>query len=783
MKKTVSVPALGPPHPEATLARSASVPATAAAGPPPSEGATEATLASFKRAGSLLFNEVLRGNKYSVPSLAEQNNNIISQLPAPKTSTNTARAAQSAKLKTFLQRLPVVRFVPKKSSVRAITNLRTRRPAGQGQGTYGSSNNAFTSSTGQTFGEVLTNSALYNCLHVLKSVYSADPALAGFGAFGLDDIYLKLLKYKQQLVASRPNLFAGPECATSVVQPQNEDDQSSRKDGSPTSAPEPTSDGLPPPPPSPPSPPPKFFVAVLDLEKCYDNVNPQKLYDLLRQILARNPGGSVGDGEPITRPSTSSRAATVDAARQATEKRLAAENVIHKYSVTHPIKSMDRNISKNVRCVTAAGEIVSFQEAAAEIAHYYPYSIITDNVVYPKVSNQEVLRLLRVHLFQHAVKIPATPSATATSGTSSDGAARAAESHFEYFTQVKGIPQGSVLSPLLCTFYYGDAERNIFSRCEVIEQIGLVDRTVVIRLMDDYIVISVDQSCVECFLQLAHQSLKQYGAGVNPLKTKVNFQTSVVVDGERIALQKLEGDEMPWCGLIVNAQTLEVTCHFARLLDRPLVHSVMVECSQTGAALRRAIKTFMRMKCHAIVLDAALNGKRTVVQTLYTMYLIVALRTEAYLDQLRTTLPPIRNHRHLLRCIIEGVTFGTRLIRTRTVKKVVRRLEISSGAGNYEDQWAQQEATSNQTSQPSPDEPDLPLFTDCVAAADPDRFGSCEVSFAEVSACLHRQVWGLTDVSAYLHRVVLCRRSGWVCAHSCMFCAGRRLGIGRSSAL
>lgn len=30
----------------------------------------------------------------------------------------------------------------------------------------------------------------------------------------------------------------------------------------------------------------------------------------------------------------------------------------------------------------------------------------------------------------------------------------------EYYRQVIGIPQGSILSSLLCSFFYGDLERN-----------------------------------------------------------------------------------------------------------------------------------------------------------------------------------------------------------------------------------------------------------------------------------------------------------------------------------
>ena len=45
----------------------------------------------------------------------------------------------------------------------------------------------------------MTNGALYNCLHVLKHKYSMNPSLAGFGSFGLDELYLKFRRYRRRV--------------------------------------------------------------------------------------------------------------------------------------------------------------------------------------------------------------------------------------------------------------------------------------------------------------------------------------------------------------------------------------------------------------------------------------------------------------------------------------------------------------------------------------------------------------------------------------------------------
>ena len=87
---------------------------------------------------------------------------------------------------------------------------------------------------------------------------------------------------------------------------------------------------------------------------------------------------------------------------------------------------------------------MTFKEGSERIAQEYKKSIITDSVLYAQTTPTEILKLLKAHLFSHVVNV-------------SFGGSRRS-----LYTQVKGIPQGSILSPLLCTMYYGHVERLVF---------------------------------------------------------------------------------------------------------------------------------------------------------------------------------------------------------------------------------------------------------------------------------------------------------------------------------
>lgn len=56
----------------------------------------------------------------------------------------------------------------------------------------------------------------------------------------------------------------------------------------------------------------------------------------------------------------------------------------------------------------------------AEIASKYRNSLIADGVVYSTLSNREMLRLIKVHLFSHIVRIPSSERSSASSSSCYD---------------------------------------------------------------------------------------------------------------------------------------------------------------------------------------------------------------------------------------------------------------------------------------------------------------------------------------------------------------------------
>lgn len=118
----------------------------------------------------------------------------------------------------------------------------------------------------------------------------------------------------------------------------------------------------------------------------------------------------------------------------------------------------------------------------------------------------------------------------------------------KYFRQKRGIPQGSLISPLLCSLHYGDLEHELLPFAD--DEDG-----VMARMADDFIFITLNRRNAQDFLEIMYHGVPDYGAFVSPDKCLVNFDAEV--DG--VQINKLEGTpEFPYCGLTINTKSLEI---------------------------------------------------------------------------------------------------------------------------------------------------------------------------------------------------------------------------------
>jgi telomerase reverse transcriptase len=153
----------------------------------------------------------------------------------------------------------------------------------------------------------------------------------------------------------------------------------------------------------------------------------------------------------------------------------------------------------------------------------------------------------------------------------------------DYYQQVIGIPQGSVMSSLLCSFFYGDLERTHFA--PLLADPG----TLLVRLIDDYMLVSTDVAAARGFLDAMARGHPEYGCFIAREKTVANFDhqsEAISVVAQRgtgqtlfVPLRHLLIGEtaFPWCGYLINTKDLSVSVDYSRFRPNRMARC----CSET----------------------------------------------------------------------------------------------------------------------------------------------------------------------------------------------------------
>ncbi|OQE32998.1 hypothetical protein PENFLA_c001G08043 [Penicillium flavigenum] len=206
----------------------------------------------------------------------------------------------------------------------------------------------------------------------------------------------------------------------------------------------------------------------------------------------------------------------------------------------------------------------------------------------------------------------------------------------KYFRQRNGIPQGSVLSSVLCNFFYAELER---------ELLGFINEdSLLLRLVDDFLLITPDAAVAMQFLEVMIRGQPSYGVQVNPAKSMANF--SATVDG--VLLPRLEGTQLfPYCGSLIDTHTLDIHRDRDRILEggesaaATLSNTLTVEAARfPGRTFHRKVLSSFRLQLHPMYIDDGHNSRTVVLANLYCSFITSAMKMYRYMKSLRGRAHP-----------------------------------------------------------------------------------------------------------------------------------------------
>ncbi|KAM8841254.1 telomerase reverse transcriptase isoform 2-T2 [Spinachia spinachia] len=245
------------------------------------------------------------------------------------------------------------------------------------------------------------------------------------------------------------------------------------------------------------------------------------------------------------------------------------------------------------------------------------------------------------------------------------------------YRQSRGIPQGSVVSSLLCCLCYGHMENVLFK--DITEKRGCL-----LRLMDDFLLITPNLHNAQTFLSVLLAGVPEYGLVVNPLKVVVNFPaTRDAVSSPDVRVLPPHC-LFPWCGLLLDTRSLDVSKDYSSYAGLSLRYSLTLGSGHSaGQQMRRKLMAILRLKCHALFLDLKTNSLEAVYKNIYKLVLLHACRFHVCAQSLPYGQTVAKNPVYFLQMILDMAGYANRLIRLSN-KGMILGSKTQRGVVQYE---------------------------------------------------------------------------------------------------
>ncbi|CAD0059179.1 unnamed protein product [Aureobasidium pullulans] len=162
--------------------------------------------------------------------------------------------------------------------------------------------------------------------------------------------------------------------------------------------------------------------------------------------------------------------------------------------------------------------------------------------------------------------------------------------------------------------------------------------SLLLRLIDDFLLISTNRDTATRFVQVMHRGLPEYGLRVKEDKSKVNFD--VQVDGRDVS-RLPAATNFPYCGNAINTINLNITRDEIRRQQNNTAAALTVDFSRSpGQNFYR--KTFNMLKLHMRTMHLCTrhNNVETVIANVSRMFADTAERCFNYIRCLSQTKKP-----------------------------------------------------------------------------------------------------------------------------------------------
>ena len=142
----------------------------------------------------------------------------------------------------------------------------------------------------------------------------------------------------------------------------------------------------------------------------------------------------------------------------------------------------------------------------------------------------------------------------------------------DFFLQKSGISQGNKLSTHLCSLYYGHLENSVLLKFLEDEKIKSGDAAeyLLMRFTGNFVFISSSKKHASNFIKRISRDTEYYKSYMNEKKYGLNFEEEGIEDN-RLYKGADDVSFMPWSGLLINCENLEIQADYTRYVRLILV--------------------------------------------------------------------------------------------------------------------------------------------------------------------------------------------------------------------
>ncbi|CAK9784445.1 unnamed protein product [Cutaneotrichosporon oleaginosum] len=316
---------------------------------------------------------------------------------------------------------------------------------------------------------------------------------------------------------------------------------------------------------------PRLYFAKMDMQSAFDTVKQDKMLEVMRCILEKNHEYALAVHCILLPPASKAS------------------------------QGIPRKLYKTRASITQDAQS-GYGHQARVLAESLRNAVIADLLRPRDVTRAEVMDLLRSHVKNNLWQY--------------DG---------KLYRQKVGIPQGSCVSSLLCSFFYSWLASDYLSWTR---RRG----TRLLRYIDDFLLVTDDYHVARRFVNTMSRGFPEYGAHVAPSKTVLSFE--LAYGGQALPVIAARGDGrtyMPFCGFLIDTKMLDFSIDPDRMLAAPIRQSFALrKVREPGAFFVGWLSRQLQNRNQVAYVDTHHNSLPTVYLNVFVNFALNAMKIPHY---------------------------------------------------------------------------------------------------------------------------------------------------------